>query len=649
MDSLTGLSHSVRRKYKKVFEKLSDEYIVRTPVLDTNAIANVIIEGPNQSWLLIGDHPAPPELTELNNYLLLNERLHSNGYSRLIYLAVCQYNESLFVDINYNEHNVFVVTHEEFWENGITQIHKLLCQFNHDAHHWIKKTIISESVVNASCTTRRELVARDNSAKLDNFFLDYDQEQATKYDMWNDPVSGELDESFSVRLINGVAGCGKTLILINRAILYCKKYPQKKSLLLIHNNPIIKDITYKFKTHLKGQPSNLTICTFHKYARDQQLKLTKKVRSLFRDNDLILFKKQLFTNNSEAYKSLNLSDNQLWSELEYINEFLIKNKNEYLEYDRHGRGFALQKTQREHIWEIYEAACKLMSSPQNGFLPSLYIRNLCLNEEQNINFDLYDHILIDEAQFFAPSWLELVKKSIKQDGQLFICADPNQGFLKNHLSWKSVGLNVRGRTKKLNYSYRTTYEIMIAANALLAYLNDDSEDFIQPDLSRMTRGQKPQVIYSDTQQDEQQRFLNEITACVKEHKIPLGQIIVLCSDVINPWSVTRDIEKRLGPKTALNLNDPKESTDYAERIRIMTINSCTGMESGVIFVLGVGNLIDQANNIDLSEEEKTTIYQESTRKLYVAMTRAGQRLVLFSTHQLPKNVEEYAITEGRTF
>lgn len=40
------------------------------------------------------------------------------------------------------------------------------------------------------------------------------------------------------------------------------------------------------------------------------------------------------------------------------------------------------------------------------------------------------------------------------DEQPRMCADPNQGFLKHRLSWRSVGLNVLGRTRKLQQPYR---------------------------------------------------------------------------------------------------------------------------------------------------------------------------------------------------
>lgn len=70
------------------------------------------------------------------------------------------------------------------------------------------------------------------------------------------------------------------------------------------------------------------------------------------------------------------------------------------------------------------------------------------------------------------------------------------------------------------------------------------------------------------------------------------------------------------------------------------------MESGVTFVLGLGELMNHAKNIDLEDTEREFAQQESLRKLYVSMTRAGQRLALFSTEKLPESVHDYVEVSG---
>lgn len=603
MDSLNSLDNAVRRKFKKVFERLSDDYIIRTPVLNDSKVAHIVVEGPNQSWLFIGVHELIPSVSELEMFLNFNAILSEMSFQKLNYLSVCDVGESLFSKKDSSLNHVSVIEKAEFFSQGDKFIIDSLVAVKNESHFWLKKNLVTESLINASCTTRRNTISHDSSVKLQEFFLDYDQELATKYDILSDSQSSEMEDGFSVRLINGVAGCGKTLILINRAILYSKKYPNRKTLLLIHNKPVTEDIKFKFDNYLGGQPENLKIQTFHSHAFAQQRKISGHFDALMTDAKKKPFIEKIFTDDNQAYQALTLSDSQIWSELEYINEFLIQDKEYYLSYDRQGRGFSLSKWQRENIWQLYELSKELMSCPRNGYLPSLYIRNLCLFDD--VNVDRYDHILIDEAQFFFPSWLELVKKSINENGQLFLCADPNQGFLKSRLSWKSVGLNVRGRTKKLSYSYRTTYEIMVAANALLETLSEDSEDFIQPDLNNMTRGCKPQVVYTSTLQDEQKRFVNEINYCINDGEIPLQQIIVLCSDAYNPWSLKKILEAKLGKGSVVNCNHRDDlENNLGDKIRIMTINSCTGMEAGIIFVLGVGGLLDKENSLDLMMKRK---------------------------------------------
>ncbi|KOO05947.1 UvrD-helicase domain-containing protein [Vibrio hepatarius] len=649
MESITGLDRKVRRHFKKVLSRLSDEFIVREPLLDESKIAPIVLEGPCKSWLMIGWHEKQPNETELAKWRCFNSDLLSKGYQPIKYLAVVE--EDLGHKATSEEQAdrfIHILDQKGFYIDGEKNIVDLLTESPLEQYYWVKKTLFPESAIHSQCTTRRSVSRVDNTASLQQFFLDYDQELATRFDMLEQAdVSEDSQDDFSVRLINGVAGSGKTLILINRAIAFCKKHPDKKALLVIHNKPVTSDIKHRFEEWLGGAPSNLKIETFHQFALNQQKKVSKNWRltPLFGDKAVEPLRAQIFCDTNESYTQLKLTDGQIWSELEYINEYLIKDEDDYLEYERQGRGFALQKSQRLHIWKLYEMVVQTMSSPK-GYLPSLYVKDLALREDSN-GLEKFDHILVDEAQFFAPSWLQLVKMSLISNGAIFLCADPNQGFLKSRLSWKSVGFNVRGRTKRLNYSYRTTYEIMVAANALIEGIEDDADDFVKPDLERMERGVKPQIIYSHTLQDEKIRFLNELSECCRTDDIPLQQVMVLCSGSYSPWSLKRDIENTLGKGTVVNCNDWKDIKDnIGGKIRLMSINSCTGMESGVTFVLGAGELMNQAKNIDLDDAERELAQKESLRKLYVSMTRAGQRLALFSTEKLPEGVHEYVELSG---
>ena len=68
--------------------------------------------------------------------------------------------------------------------------------------NWIKKKLFPESAIHSQCTTRRSVSKVDNTASLQQFFLDYDQELATRFDMFEQVESNEeLQEDFQSVLL----------------------------------------------------------------------------------------------------------------------------------------------------------------------------------------------------------------------------------------------------------------------------------------------------------------------------------------------------------------------------------------------------------------------------------------------------------------
>ena len=110
----------------------------------------------------------------------------------------------------------------------------------------------------------------------------------------------------------------------------------------------------------------------------------------------------------------------------------------------------------------------------------------------------------------------MIKLSLAPGGHLFLCADPNQGFLRSRLSWKRAGLDVAGRTKKLRNAYRTTRAMLEAAHQVLSgATSDDPEEFLRPDYSHMEMGAPPVLLQVASAQDAVDRVANEITAATR--------------------------------------------------------------------------------------------------------------------------------------
>jgi hypothetical protein len=122
------------------------------------------------------------------------------------------------------------------------------------------------------------------------------------------------------------------------------------------------------------------------------------------------------------------SDSQLAGELDFINEGLFADEAGYVAAARTGRGFALRPAERSQVWALHAAVTQTLRAGGLRMWSALP-RELCMIDQASAALQTYEHILVDEAQFFAPSWFQAVKLSLAARGQLFMCADPNQGFM----------------------------------------------------------------------------------------------------------------------------------------------------------------------------------------------------------------------------
>ncbi|MBC8077188.1 MAG: hypothetical protein H7Y32_14015, partial [Chloroflexales bacterium] len=93
--------------------------------------------------------------------------------------------------------------------------------------------------------------------------------------------------------------------------------------------------------------------------------------------------------------------------------------------------------------------------------------------------------------------------------------------------------------------------------------------------------------------------------------------------------------ERLGQEFgASSVVNPRDVPPGAH-IRVCTLNAATGLESPIVFVLGTHALLEAEGSVWLSDEERAELVRDNTRKLYMALTRAGQRLALTYVGELP--------------
>ena len=503
----------------------------------------------------------------------------------------------------------------------------------------LRKAFAPELVVPRNFTVRTP-IDRGIKAELTEYLLDYDQEWMLKLDLDLSAEANTTARDFGLRLINGVAGSGKSLIVVYRAHLLRQFFPDKRLLILTHNKALIRDLRHRYRS-LSGNGRSVSANTFLGWCRSLwpgDVTWTPPI-GLKRREELL---NQVW---HQHLSDTSITARMLRDEIDWFKDRLLISRDDYMSADRKGRGFALNQYLQPRMFKAMVAYQQMLD--EKGWLDwgDIPRRIWRFVEQEQVNLPTCDVILVDEAQFFAPIWFEIIKKALKPvTGHLFMVADPTQGFLKRRESWAASGLDVRGRSHRLKRSYRTTLEILDFATLLYrSRLPDDDEEIVAPDLTNMPRGVVPQIIPLTSQQDEITRVVNEIRSLVS-HGVPLEHLLVIHTSWEGAERLLRRLQHEFGVRSA---SDPRRRA-AGNHIRVITLDATTGLESPIVFLVGTHLLYEEEQSVRMSDDERAEVIRDNTRKLYMAITRAGQRLVLTYVGALPDFLQQLpAISLGR--
>ncbi|RMG74547.1 MAG: hypothetical protein D6711_08610 [Chloroflexi bacterium] len=428
-----------------------------------------------------------------------------------------------------------------------------------------------------------------------------------------------VSENATVRLVRGVAGSGKSLVLVRRVQYLRQHYPEKKILVLSYNDKLAQDLTQRIND------PNVDVMTFHKLC----VRIIKDKGNWQSPKKL---KGWLQHHMQEAIEAAGLTIDFVDEEITWRKDVGLFNNDSYLTVERKGRGSALQLTQRKVINDIfsqYQAHQEKLRERQQVWydwedVPWIAFDKLD-EKKKNSYRRAYDVILLDEAQDFAPSWIKVIKRVIKKDGSLFICDDPTQSLFKK-FSWQEKGIPVRGRTRILRVPYRSTREISSAAHSLIQSdpVFSQSSDIIKPILEtdELESGKIPRFVILPDKDTEVLFIYNEVSRMLQQGIAP--------SDI------------------AILYHDYKDKDYWLEHekldINIIRYGQMKGLEFRIVILPFVGSLFEEHGKPG-SEE----FIRDRKIDLFTAMSRARQVLIMSHHEHFPtvlKCIEPHVYVES---
>jgi hypothetical protein len=423
-----------------------------------------------------------------------------------------------------------------------------------------------------------------------------------------------LTSATHVRLVRGFAGTGKTDVLILRARYLYREYPDLQILVTTFNDPL-------WRERLKPELAELE-------TRVDVIKCDSLCSRIYRKKHGMWTSPQHTQGVVSAMKPIHplideLGRDFVAEEFIWMKETGRTEREAYVTQVREGRGGQsgqrLSQTMKEQVFELFEAyQQRLQDLPAYDWV-DLHTKTLQYLEEGVEPDKLYDVILIDEAQHFAPTWMRIIERFLKPGGSLFLCDDPSQSVYR-YYSWRQKGVEVVGRTRWLRIPYRNTRQIFEAAYALIKenplaqkLLAEDGEQ-ASPHLEgkHMRQGPPPQVHRFSSVKDE----CDFVTA----------EIVRLVESGIAPNEIGILHEK----KHVLSRYRPL----VPHGVQLYEIKRQTGLEYKAVFVPQLQQLFARTIGTRWEEDEARNLL-----KCYMTMTRARDRLYLLYSQNWPSFLE----------
>lgn len=300
----------------------------------------------------------------------------------------------------------------------------------------------------------------------------------------------------------------------------------------------------------------------------------------------------------------------------------------YLAAKRTGRGRALGSRQRAQVWQAMWEFEQALT--QLGAWTHETIRRKATALLEADTTKPYRHIVIDEAQDLSPDQWRLLRAAVSEaPDDIFIAGDTHQHIYNNRVSLRDVGINIAGRSTRLNLNYRTTAEIL---GWSLGLLRGERIDDMEGGLDSIAgcrsyvHGAPPRLQGFDKLDAETRFIASTVNEWINSGVAPSEIGIAVRAKWFG--SKVADALKAMGIKTV----DLAKASTKDDAVHVGTMHRMKGLEFRCVGVAGVGaKFVPAANAVTPIDEDRQTHEQDLERErclLFVACTRAREELLV---------------------
>jgi len=277
------------------------------------------------------------------------------------------------------------------------------------------------------------------------------------------------------------------------------------------------------------------------------------------------------------------------------------------------------------LWSIFEKAQDDLRN--RGLLTYAGLFTHLADKIAQSKHPAFEYAVIDESQDVSiPELRFLAALGSNRPNALFFAGDIGQRIFESPFSWKSLGVDVRGRSFTLRINYRTSHQIRTQADRLLGPELSDVDGITEKRRGTTStfNGPPPTILIAATDDDEAKSVRDWLAARSEEGVVPGEEGVFVRSAAQFPRA-RRALELAGIPYTVLDEHLVTNSATAS----LCSMHLAKGLEFRTVVVLACDDdVIPLKERIEAvgDDSDLEEVYTSERNLLYVACTRARDHL-----------------------
>ncbi len=430
--------------------------------------------------------------------------------------------------------------------------------------------------------------------------------------------------------VSGSAGTGKTIVAIHRAVAMARKDTSCRVLLTTFSPELARSLRQKLsrlvaddsdvrKRITIGVIDDIALQLHQEHIGDAKIAEEEMIREWIAE---------VRTTLADVTLPVTFLCDE-WADV--VDAWQIDDWPAYRDIKRLGRKTRLSESQRQSAWKVFDVVREHLAAT-GTVTPSGIFAKLAASDIQP-----FDAVVVDECQDISVAGLRFVASLLPdRPNSLFFAGDLGQRIFRTPFSWRSLGVDIRGRSRTLKINYRTSHQIRRQADRLLdgTITDADGNEENRDGTISAFNGPPPQISSFCDETAESDGVAEWIRDRLADGVVAKEIVVIVRS--VHQVPRARDAVRKASDLTGTGL----------ATVEIVEMHKAKGLEFRSVAVMACDDdVIPLSKRIAAigDQADLEDIYNTERHLLYVACTRARDHLLVTGVDPVSEFLEDLTV------